>query len=59
MLTRVNATGKTNSPPNERNMAAAGMIHATDAIARDVLTTAPMPTARARKVAMMGPAQEA
>lgn len=40
-------------------MAAAGIIHATDMIARDVLSTAPMPTARARKVAMMGPAQVA
>ena len=56
MLTNVRAIGKTNRPPSERNMAAAGMIHATEKMAKEVLTTAPMPTARARNVAMMGPA---
>lgn len=37
-------------------MATAGMIQATDMIANEVLSTAPMPTARARKVAIIGPA---
>ena len=54
-LTSVRARGKKNSPPSERRTAAAG-IHATDMIAIEVVSTAPKPTARARKVAIMGPA---